>query len=263
VAMKTPARARPVSPSRVSSAAAGGVATPRSSRLARSAPLPAQVVAALHRQITYGVLGPGERLPTEKKLCDMYGVSRAVIREAIGMLKHDGLVTSRQGSGAFVAERGAASAFRIYVQDLDDAEELRNVIELLVCVDVAVAEKAALRRSPQQLAAIKKALDAIEACAREGKDGVEEDMLFHRSIAAAAGNPFFVELTDFLDARVRKFIRTARTNTARQRGLSNVVQGEHAAIFAAIQARDPVRAREAAEHHLQQAAQRLQLYRAV
>ena len=223
--------------------------------------LPDQVVAALHRQILYGALGPGARLPTEKALSETYGVSRAVIREAVGMLKHDGLVTSRQGSGAFVAERGAASAFRIHVKDLDDAEELRNLLELLVSVDVAVAEKAAERRTARQLAAIRKALDAVEAAARAGRDGVEEDMLFHRAVAAAAGNPFFVELNDFLDARVRKFIRVARANTARHRGMWTVVQGEHATIYAAIEARDPGAARRAAEDHLHNAAARLKLYR--
>jgi DNA-binding FadR family transcriptional regulator len=241
--------------------AGGSLAGSSRRRLHRAPPLPDQVVSALHQQISTGALAPGTRLPTEKELSGMYGVSRAVIREAVGRLKHDGLVTSRQGSGAFVAEPGAASAFRIDVHDLDDADEMRNLIELLVSVEVAVAERAAVRRSAAQLTAIRQALDAIEECAWAGRDGVEEDMLFHRRIAEAAGNPFFLELNDFLDARVRKFIRTARSNTARTRGLWTVVQGEHVAIHEAISARDPAAARRAAEQHLRNAAQRLALYR--
>lgn len=237
------------------------IASPGRRRVQRSPPLPDQVVTALQEQISTGALAPGTRLPTEKELSGIYGVSRAVIREAVGRLKHDGLVTSRQGSGAFVAEHGAASAFRIDVHDLDDADEMRNLVELLVSVEVAVAEKAAVRRSAAQLTAIRRALQAIEECAWAGRDGVEEDMLFHRRIAEAAGNPFFVELNDFLDARVRKFIRTARSNTARTRGLWTVVQGEHVAIHDAIVARDPAAARQAAEQHLRNAAQRLALYR--
>jgi DNA-binding FadR family transcriptional regulator len=243
----------------------GGEAVPAATRsgtpLPRAVRLPEQVTAALHQHIVEGALPPGSRLPTEKELCETYGVSRAVIREAVGMLKHDGLVTSRQGAGAFVAERGQARSFRLQVQDLDDADEMRNLVELLVAVEVAVAEKAAQRRTAQQLAAIGRALDAIGERVRAGGDGVEQDMLFHRSIAAAAGNPFFVELNDFLDARVRKFIRVARTNTARQQGLWTVVQAEHAAIHAAIAARDPAAARRAAEDHLRNAARRLRLYR--
>jgi DNA-binding FadR family transcriptional regulator len=86
-------------------------------------------------------------------------------------------------------------------------------------------------------------------------------MLFHRAVAGASGNPFFSELNDFLEARARQFIRAARTNTARIRGLQGVVQGEHAAIYEAIRKRDPAAARRAAETHLRHAADRLALYR--
>ena len=131
-----------------------------SSGLPRAIPLPDQVVSALRQRITGGELGAGEQLPTEKELGELYGVSRAVVREAVGRLKHDGLVTSRQGLGAFVAEPGAASAFRLEIH-LDDAEEMRNLIEFLVAVEVAVAENAAERRSAQQLVAIRRALEAM------------------------------------------------------------------------------------------------------
>jgi DNA-binding FadR family transcriptional regulator len=68
-------------------------------------------------------------------------------------------------------------------------------------------------------------------------------------------------MNDFLEARVRHFIRTARTNTARFAGLQRVVQDEHAAIFDAIRRRDAAAARRAAESHLRNAAARLALYK--
>jgi GntR family transcriptional regulator, transcriptional repressor for pyruvate dehydrogenase complex len=227
----------------------------------RGTALPDQIVESLRRQIASGGLGPGQRLPTEKELCETYGVSRPVVREAIGRLKHEGIITSRQGSGAFVTEAGASNVFRLDVGRLERGAELQHIVELLVAVEVAVAEKAALRRTSAQLAKIKRALQAIDASIQGGKDGVEEDMLFHRSIANASGNPFFRELTDFLEARARKFIRTARTNSARFVGMPRVVQSEHAAIYESIRRRDPAAARRAAESHLRNAAERLELYR--
>ena len=226
----------------------------------RGKSLPDQIERALRREIARGALRPGARLPTEKELSAAYGVSRPVIREAVGRLKHDGLIVSRQGSGAFVTEGGAGNAFRLEVGALDDPE-LEHIIELLIAVEVAVAEAAALRRTPAQLARIERALQAIDASIAGGKDGVEEDMFFHRSVAEASGNPFFRELNDFLDARARKFIRTARINSARIVGMPRVVQAEHAAIHQAIRRRDPGAARRAAESHLRHAARRLQLYR--
>ncbi len=227
----------------------------------RGKALPDQIVDALRAEIASGALGPGQRLPTEKELCEAYGVSRPVVREAIGRLKHDGLITSRQGSGAFVSEEGASNVFRLEVGHLEDGVELQHIIELLVAVEVAVAEKAALRRTPAQLARLKRALLAIDASIAAGKEGVEEDMLFHRSVADASGNPFFRELTDFLEVRARKFIRTARTNSARLVGMPRIVQKEHAAIYESIRRRDAAAARRAAESHLRNAAQRLALYR--
>ncbi len=227
----------------------------------RGAALPDQIVQALRSEIASGALGPGERLPTEKELCEAYEVSRPIIREAIGRLKHEGLVTSRQGSGAFVARGGARKVFRLDVGHLERGTELQHIIELLVAVEVAVAEKAALRRTPTQLARLKRALHAIDESIAAGKDGVEEDMLFHRSVAEASGNPFFRELNDFLEARARTFIRTARTNTARHVGMPRVVQKEHAAIYEAIRRRDAAAARRTAEGHLRHAAERLEIYR--
>ncbi len=227
----------------------------------RGAALPDQIVQALRREIANGDLGPGERLPTEKALCERYGVSRPIVREAIGRLKHEGLITSRQGSGAFVTEAGASTVFRLDVGQLENRAELRHIIELLVAVEVAVAEKAAIRRTPAQLAKVKRALQDIDESIAAGRDGVEEDMLFHRSVAEASGNPFFRELNDFLEVRARKFIRTARTNTARFRGMPRVVQMEHAAIYQSIRRRDAAAARRAARSHLMNAAERLTLYR--
>ena len=78
------------------------------------APSLADVLAQrLEQDIAQGHYAPGEKLPSEQQLATTYGVSRPIVREAIGRLKHDGLVTSRQGSGAFVAESGGASVFRL------------------------------------------------------------------------------------------------------------------------------------------------------
>ena len=69
--------------------------------LARSPSLADTVASRLRREISEVRYKLGEKLPTERELSETYGVSRAVIREALGLLKQDGLVRSRQGSGAF------------------------------------------------------------------------------------------------------------------------------------------------------------------
>ncbi|WP_244610343.1 FadR/GntR family transcriptional regulator [Microvirga pakistanensis] len=214
----------------------------------------------LKEEIVSGHLLPGEKLATEQQISETYGVSRPTVREAIGRLKHDGLVVTRQGAGAFVADPGAVSVFRLDVADFSNKEEIRNIVELLMAVEATATEHAATRRSNKDLKKIQAHLNAMQAAVDRGEPGVEEDLAFHRAIVEAMGNPFFRDLSDFLDRRVRNFIRAARANTARMGGMTHSVQAEHQAIFDAIVRKDAAAARAAAETHLRNAAARLALY---
>ncbi|HWL80994.1 MAG TPA: FadR/GntR family transcriptional regulator [Roseomonas sp.] len=247
--------------------ARGGAARPRSARevdppglLDRAPSLAATLAQRLREEILSGRFAVGDKLPTEQSMAASYGVSRPIVREAIGRLKHDGLVTTRQGAGAFVAEQRELVSFRLDVTDFGNADEIRNIVELLMAVEAAATGHAATRRSAAELEAIGGRLRAMQAVIDRGEPGVDEDVAFHRAIIEASGNPFFRDLSEFLDRRVRAFIRAARANTARRHGLTQVVQREHEAIFEAIAAGDPVAARKAAENHLVQAAKRLAIY---
>src|SRR5208282_6865573 len=65
--------------------------------------LPHEIAERLAEEIMKGVLSPGARLPTEQEMVAAMGVSRTVVREAVAALRAEGLVTTRQGAGAFVA----------------------------------------------------------------------------------------------------------------------------------------------------------------
>ncbi|MBU3732762.1 MAG: FadR family transcriptional regulator [Beijerinckiaceae bacterium] len=235
--------------------------SPSNSLIDRNPSLADVLAQRLSEEIAAGQLKPGEKLPTEQQLGERFGVSRPIVREAIGRLKHDGLVVSRQGAGVFVVESGIPSVFRLQVSDFTDRDEIRGIIELLMAVESSATELAALRRTEQDLAAIQAQLDAMRACIERNDSGVDEDVAFHRAIVEATKNPFFRDLSDFLDRRVRTFIRTARANTAKQQdGMIRAVQEEHQAIFDAIHAQDAQAARKAAEDHLHRAAERLAIY---
>src|SRR5690625_5350390 len=118
--------------------------------LRRSRGLPDQISDIIAEEIRLGRLKPGDRLPTEQRFCEAYGVSRAVIREAISRLKRDGLLVSQQGRGVFVSAEGSSASFRLPDTNLDDPEELRQILELLIAVEVAATALAAERRSKQR-----------------------------------------------------------------------------------------------------------------
>ena len=228
---------------------------PHDLSLMQRTPLLAEKLAdQVRASIAAGTYRTGDRLPTEREMSTAFGVSRAIVREAMGRLKHEGTVVSRQGSGAYVADDGAPT-LRLHIAP-SDSEDLRDVVELLTAIRSAASAHAALRRTPAQLAAIRRWYKAIGRAIRDGKPGEDEDLAFHRAIIDAAGNPLFPEILEFLDARMRQFVRTARSNS-RQRGLTEQVQEEHRMMMEAIAAGDPDAARLAAEQHLANALLRL------
>ncbi|WP_413207614.1 FadR/GntR family transcriptional regulator [Rhodospirillum sp. A1_3_36] len=225
----------------------------------RSASLPEEVANQLREAIGRGEMKPGDKMPTQHALCDAYGVSRPVIREAISLLKSEGLVLSQQGRGQFVNPEGSG-VFRLK-PDLADRADLTLLLEFLKSVEVAATQLAAERHTPEDLLRIKEALDDLAKAIERGESGVDEDMRFHAAIVQTAKNHYFGEFATFLEGQVRRLIRTARANTARHGDLVRAVHGEHEAIYQAIAARDVDRARQAAAQHLTNAATRLAHYR--
>lgn len=225
----------------------------------RSGTLPDEVARRLRQSIESGELKPGEQLPSQADLSEAYGVSRPVIREAISLLKSEGLVIAQQGRGQFVSAEGNR-VFRLQ-PNFDDTGDLPLLLEFLMSVEIVAAELAAERRSEKELGDIKAALDDLWEAIQVGGSGVDEDMRFHQAILKASHNHYFCTFGAFLESQVRRLIRAARSNTARMAGLTLEVHKEHEAIYEAIASRDKERARTTAAVHLTNASARLSLYK--
>lgn len=235
---------------------------PASDEVARPRGLADQIVRALQARIESGELAPGARLPTEQALGERFGVSRAVVREAIAQLRADGYVATRQGAGAFVAGEPGRASFRLPAEGELDAGELAQLFELREAVEVATARLAAERRTRADLAAIKKALDEVSRAIDGGTDGVAADGAFHRAIAAAAHNAHLQRFVEFLGFHFSATRRPAWTEAGRRARRPHAAQREHAKIVAAIERNDSAGAARAATEHLRGSAARLGVGRA-
>ncbi|MBS0509166.1 MAG: FadR family transcriptional regulator [Proteobacteria bacterium] len=224
-------------------------------------PLPDEIAANINAQVQRGELQPGDRLPSERELCELHGVSRSVVREALSQLKSDGIIETRRGSGAYVLERDQRQSFRMQDVAIDERDSLALVMELIVTVEVAATRLAAMRRTPEDLKLIRRALIGMEYEIANDRLGDEQDFAFHQAIVEATHNPHFVALSSHLEQGARRVIRQARTNTRYQHHeLIEAVQHEHQAIFDAIKQGDPDAAERAATMHLENAAKRLDMY---
>ena len=228
-------------------------------RLRRAPTLPEAVARALRQEIDHGLLVPGDRLQSEQKLALRFDVSRPVIREAISRLKYDGLVISHQGRGVFVAAPTDRQSFRIDPMALDDSDGLNEIFELRMTLEAEAAALAAKRRSDEHLAALRAAIDEMEAAYRDMRDAVKADVEFHKIVAEATGNTYFRQFVLFLRGRIYASIRAGRQDLMEDPARLRVDIEEHKAIYAAIESRDPDAARNAICRHLTNAAADLQL----
>jgi GntR family transcriptional repressor for pyruvate dehydrogenase complex len=227
-------------------------------RLERRPKLSERVVAAIRQQILSGAFPVGQKLPTESQLTDRFGVSRTVVREAMASLAADGLVEPRQGAGVFVLDRPAATLGKITAEIGNKISHALNVIEVRMGIEIESAGLAAQRRNGAQLAAVQEAFFEFDRKLELGEATGRNDFEFHRAIAAATNNPFYVEVLDALGMRAIPCDITSPwgTDSVLSREYQQGLQAEHLAILKAISSGDADGSRQAMRDHLSASQQR-------
>jgi len=211
-------------------------------------------------QVLKGDLQRNNRLPTVQELSAQFAVSRTVIREAIALLKADGLIIARHGAGLFVAEDLRRRPLRIDPSRIDGLAGIIEIMQVRLGLEVEAAGLAAGVRSTAGVKRLSTALKAMSAAMRRGELAAEEDRAFHREIAAATGNQYYASFLEFLGRYIipHQSIKVGHgTDAERDRYLA-LLEAEHVAIFKAIKDGQPPAARHAMRLHLERGLRRLQ-----
>jgi GntR family transcriptional repressor for pyruvate dehydrogenase complex len=208
-----------------------------------------QVVEQLLERIHGGEFAPNQRLPTERELGELFGVSRGVIREAIKVLNSMGVVESRQGSGTYVSDNLAPSVSRALVLSAKPEEaSLLSLMELRQSIEVLAARLAAERRSDDEIEEMKAAARHTITAAEEDNvhDFEDADVRFHRLVVEAARNPFLVTI----HAAVRDIQRDVSSRVVMMAGAIPTAADQHVRIADAIAEHDAVTAATVMDEHL-------------
>lgn len=155
-----------------------------------------RVVAGMKDKILAGVLPPGHKLPSEAELIEEFGVSRTVVREAVTRLRTEGLVETFQGRGSFVLAMPEPTSFTVESAAIRTHHDVLDMIDFRLGLESEAAALAAARVDETAAELIRAAVEAFVAAAPE--DAVEADFGFHRAVAAASGNRFYLDLLDSL-----------------------------------------------------------------
>ncbi len=205
--------------------------------LQEPAPLRRKISASLRRAIETGAFAPGARL-VEKDLCRELNVSRTSLREALRELETEGLLVR--------GTRGIA-----VVQITED--EARNIYRVRAALEGIVAEEFALRAADKDLAALDSVLEALTRAysANDFPSIISEKDRFYEVLCIGAGNLVILDILNRLNMRINRLRSLSRSDPVR--GIASL--REIKAIAAALKRRDPERAKAAAIHHVEMAAE--------
>jgi len=196
-------------------------------------------------------LQPGEKLPTEFELCDQFGVSRTVVREALRTLSAKGYISVIKGKGIFVKSftgESVSSPLHTYLQLHFERSYVLDIVHARQIIEPAMAEMAAANHTKEDLARIKKDNDDLQACEGDFSELARLDMSFHLNIAKASQNALMPLLLDPIH-RLMPNIKVSVYATVGDAKDSAVTW--HEKIFEAIAARKSEVARKAMIQHLQ------------
>lgn len=198
----------------------------------------------------------GDRLPSEARLADLFGMSRTIVREALARLASDGITEARRGAGSYVKRRPSDRLGSH--MPMDALAATLGTYEVRFVLEAEAARLAAQRRSHQQLEGIERALSALRAALLSNAPAHDEDWNLHRSIAEATGNAAFPPVFDHLREAVMQILRAGvEISRARSPEVIGAMMDEHDAIVDAIRARDADGAALAMRWHLSQGRKRL------
>ncbi|MET3473341.1 MULTISPECIES: FadR/GntR family transcriptional regulator [unclassified Novosphingobium] len=198
----------------------------------------------------------GDRLPSETRLAEMFGMSRTVVREALVRLASDGFTEARRGAGSFVKRRPSERlGSHLPMQNL---AATMGSYEVRLVLEAEAARLAAQRRSAEQMLVIERAMDALRAALQASGPAHVEDMDLHRAIFEATANPIFVSSFDHMHDEIDRILR-AGVDISRSRppAAINAMIEEHELIVDAIRAQDGDAAALAMRWHLWQGRKRL------
>ena len=208
-----------------------------------------RLAGELARMIRDGTLVAGDRIPAERELAELVGMSRASVREALRELDLRGMLDRRPGRGTVVVDAPRPELDAGMLGSIDAAGRmLREVMDLRAVVEPPISERAAARGTSAEVEALGDLVADGEAAAHDYGRYVELDVEFHLALARMTHNPFLDRLLQVTN----EWMAPTRQNAPQSARRVEVSLAAHKKICAAVADREPERAAAAMREHLDQ-----------
>lgn len=212
--------------------------------------VPDRLSIDLERLILDGTLAPGDRLPSERVLSELLGVSRVSVRQGLKELENHGLIDRRPGRGTIVLAPGSRAPHAAYAMSQalgrnSEDRTLGHIMELRAILEPPIARITAGRAINRDLRQLQELVEAMEMDVSRSRY-VELDQVFHQSIAQYTHNP----LLALLDEQIMTLSAPSRTKALQSKARRTASSAAHRKIFEAIAAADGVLAERSALDHV-------------
>jgi DNA-binding FadR family transcriptional regulator len=214
---------------------------------ARRTTLTTDICRQLVSHVLRGDWQEGDRIPSERELCQKLGVSRAPVREALKAMEIMGLLEANTGGGTLVRSRSSFLSQPLLWAIASSTETgAVELVEARSLVEIELAGLAAIRATTDDVKVIAEELNLLQKSHQDLARYLETDMAFHMAIAQAAHNAILLNALLLIRNLMREWIR----NALRRPGVAGEATEQHSQIFFAIARRDPEKARQAMREHL-------------
>lgn len=220
-----------------------------------------QISEQIKSSILAGEFAPGDKLPPERELAEMFGVSRPSVREAINMLSASGFVSSYQGGGTVVKsiiETAAATPLSELIRREQD--RALDVIEVRKGVEAWTSWYAAQRALPDDIRRMEEIIEGMRINLEAMTPSENLDANFHILIAKATHNIVWLHLMQTIFDAMKEFQQSVWRAVYLTEDDHKRLYQHHRSIFEAIRFKNPEVAREAMIVHLDYAEQRSSIY---
>ncbi len=206
------------------------------------------IIKQIRDLITNGHLKPGDRLPSERKLCERLGVGRTHLRDALRKLEFYGILKTLPQNGTIVAGLGLP-ALQVLITDMLNLQgnDFKSLVETRVILESNIAQLAAKYRTDDDLREMQKAFNAHKQKIEREEDAVEEDFMFHLKIADASKNLVLKSLMLIITPEIMQYFKK---HDVCGDGRSDLAVQQHQELMQHIIDKNPEKAGAALNDHL-------------
>jgi GntR family transcriptional repressor for pyruvate dehydrogenase complex len=220
-------------------------------KIGKNLTLSQEIEIKIEDSIRQKKLEPGQKLPSEKELGVMFGVSRTAVREALRMLSARGLLNVRKGDGIYVnafSSSHASKPMSLYLELQFDSDSILHLVHLRQMIEPNIARLAAENCTDADLALFEANLASFADRSQDAPKLAQLDVEFHTLIACSTHNPLIPLIMDPIFSMLPR-VKTLIVNHL-QKAHSDNAPNYHQKIYDMIKARDAEGAFAAMQEHL-------------